>query len=336
MLQSSELEKSVVLAVKEFAASIKPKRKVFADMSVLTEVTAQLPLANLDYWERLIRTEFSSAISANEPPKWTFWSKSLPSLTWLDLISWDGYKREKMLRAVTGGAPNRFFFALTVRRLNDWVPQVRKAARETLPHIAKNSDPKNVAEALGYSLSHWNSWGRIEEQDKQALLSIITDEAIALALKNKIMTSVSGPMASLLAQVGRTSPLDKFLLDIAENSVQPSVRAKAYRCLMEGRMAWVEGREWQWTDKSYCEGRLRPIVRDRIIQVEFSLIDLLRKSANDSSSIVRRVAAEFVIRELSTLGPEAYNLANRFAADRASPVSERGKFALRKLEELRQ
>ena len=100
-----------------------------ADMSSLVDVTSQLPLSNLNYWERLIRLEFSSALESSSPPKRKIWSKPSQFLTWLDLISWDGYKREKTLRTITGAAPNSFFFALAIRRLNDWVPQVREAAR---------------------------------------------------------------------------------------------------------------------------------------------------------------------------------------------------------------
>ena len=334
MQHSHDFEGQVISAVKDFASSINSGGNVVADMSSLVEVTSQLPLTNMDYWERLIRSEFSSALESSSQPKWKVWSKSSQFLTWLDLISWDGYKREKTLRTITGEAPNSFFFVLAIRRLNDWVPQVREAAREKLPLIVKESDPVHVVDALCVTLSHWNSWGRIEESDKKVLLEIISNKDIGQSLKLKIISSTSGPMASLLAQVGRTSALDEHLSEIAENAVQPSVRAKAYRSQFEGRMVWLEGRKWEWTDVRYCKGRFKAIVGERKITIAYPFIELLQKSANDASSIVRRVGAEFLIRELSTLGNESLQFANRFASDKSSPVAERGRFALKKLEKL--
>jgi len=330
---SHDLEEQVILAVKEFATSINSRGKVVSDMSSLVEATSQLPLSNFDYWERLIRHEFSKAIQCSAQPKLKLYVTPSQLLTWLDLIGWDGYKREKTLRTISGAAPNSFFFSLAIRRLNDWVPQVRLAAREKLPQIAKETDPIYVVEALCIALSHWNSWGRIEELDKQVLLTIISTKAITVALKSKLISSTSGPMASLFAQLGRTSVLDDHVSEIAENAMQPSLRAKAYRSQFEQRMVWVEGRKWEWTDIRYCEGIQRAVVGERKISVASSVLELLHKSANDRSFVVRRVAAEFLIREISTLGEEALQLAKHFASDKSSPVAERGRFALKKLEE---
>jgi len=330
---SHDFKEQVISAVQEFASAINSGGKVVADMSPLVEVTSRLSLSNIGYWERLIRSEFSSALESTSQPKWKTWSKSPQFLTWLDLISWDGYKREKTLRTIKGSAPNSFFFALAIRRLNDWVPQVREAAREILPLIVKETNPAYVVDALCVTLSNWNSWGRIEQSDKRVLLEMIYNENITQALKLKIISSTSGPMASLLAQVGRTSVLDEHLYEISRNAVQPSVRAKAYRSQFEGRMVWIEGRKWKWTDIRYCEGNLSVIVGERKIVVACSFMELLKNSANDPSSIVRRVAAELLIRKLETLGDVSLQFAIRFASDRSSAVAERGRFALMKIEE---
>jgi hypothetical protein len=328
------MEDKIISAVKDFASSINSGGKVVADMSELIDVTFQLSLTSFDYWERLIRSELSLALRESTPPKWKVWSKPKELLTWLDLISRDGYKREKTLRTLTGAAPNTFFFSLAVRRLNDWVPQVREAAREKLPEIAKATDPEYVVEALCIALSNWNSWGRIEEADKKVLLQIICEEEISESLMSKLTTSTSGPMPSLFSQLGRTPILDGKIEDIASLAVQPSVRAKAYRSLFEGRIIWIEGRKWEWTDIRYCEGKLKPIVAERKLNVETSLLDLLKSSAEDSSSIVRRISAEILIRELSNLGVIAREFAEKFASDKSCAVSERGRFAVKKLDEL--
>jgi hypothetical protein len=327
------IEAKVISAVKDFTNSINSGSKVVADMSALIDVTDQLPLSSFDYWERFIRSEFSSALRESTPPKWKVWSKPKELMTWLDLISWDGYRREKSLRALSGAAPNTFFFSLAVRRLNDWVPQVREAARGKLIEMAKSTDPKYVVEALCIALLNWNSWGRIEEKDREILFQIICEKKIAELLRYKLISSASGPMPSLFSQLGRTPILDGSFEKIANFAVQPSVRAKAYRSLFEGRIVWMEGRKWEWTDKRYCEGRLKPIVAERKLDTNIELLDLLKKSADDHSSIVRRVSVEILIRELDNLGPLAREFAEKFASDKCHPVSERGDFALKKLAE---
>lgn len=333
MQQSQIMEDKITSAVKDFANSINSGSKVVADMSALVDVTDKLPLSSFDFWERLIRSEFSLALRESNPPKWKVWSKPKELVTWLDLISRDGYKREKALRALSGAAPNTFFFSLAVRRLNDWVPQVRKAAREKLPEIARSTDPEYVVEALCVALSNWNSWGRIEEPDKEILLQIICEKEIAKTLRYKLISSASGPMPSLFSQLGRTPILDGEVEEIASFAIQPSVRAKAFRSLFEGRIVWVEGWKWEWTDIRYCEGRLKPIVAERKLDVRTPLLELLKKSSEDRSSIVRRVSAEILIRELDSLGSVAKVFADKFASDKSHPVSERGEFAIKKLDE---
>jgi hypothetical protein len=194
-----ELEDHVLLAISEFVGSLNSGRGVVADMTALVEVTSRLPLSNLEYWERLIRSGLYQAASDSKPAKWKFWSKPTPFLTWIDLCSGDGFKRERTLRILSGQAPNRFFFAMAVRRLNDWVPQVRSAAHERLPSIAVASNPEDVVDVLCAVLLHWNSWGRSEDEGKQTLLRIASIEAVVHSLKSRLISGAAGPLASVLA-----------------------------------------------------------------------------------------------------------------------------------------
>ena len=332
MPKQLENEDEVLLAVKEFAHSMNSGSKVVADMSLLVEATSRIKLTKLDAWERLIRWEFQKELDNSTPPKWKIWVKPTPFLTWIDLCSWDGYRREKSIRTLSGAAPNSFFFALAIRRLNDWVPEVRKAAREKLIKIATETDPDEVAEVLCVIFPHWNSWGRMEEAGKKILLDIASLENVANSLKTRIITSTSGPMAFILSQMGRVEVLDRFLEEIAKSAIQPSVRAKAYRSLMENKVTWFDGRKWVWTDIRYCEGRQQPIICDRNLSIETRFIDNLKNSAVDKSSVVRRVAGELLIKELEVVGAESKKLAEKLALDPSPSVSERGKFALKQLE----
>lgn len=331
MLLQREIEVHVLSAVSEFIVSLNSGSGAVADMTGLVDVTSRLPLSNLEYWEHLIRSAFYQAAAQSKPAKWKFWARLPPFLTWIDLCSGDGFKRERTLRILSGGAPNRFFLAMVVRRLNDWVPQVRSAARERLPSIAAASNPDDVVDVLCAVLPHWNSWGRSEDEGRQTVLEIASTEAAARVLKSRLISGAAGPLASVLAQVGRSSVLDAHLLQIAGSAIQPSVRAKAYKSLLDGKATWVTGRKWEWTDMRYCQGHFVLTLGDRPLTKKSPLDETLTAASSDRSAFVRRVAGEVLIRELETLGTSGCKLAAILASDSNLSVSERGKFALKKL-----
>lgn len=176
------------------------------DMSTIIDVTSVLPLSSLAHWERLIRGEFSLALRSSAM-SWTIaWAKPNRFLTWVDLCSWDGYVRERTLRTLSGPAPNSFFFSLAARRINDWVPEVRAAAREKLPLIAKQSSPEHVVDALCAMLPSWASWGRMEEVDQQVVAELLAIQGVSEALKLRLMTMAVGPMSVVLCQAAYSGP----------------------------------------------------------------------------------------------------------------------------------
>lgn len=150
-------------------------------MASLVAETSSLSLSNLDEWERKLRTELWQAERRPPSPRWKFWNRAERFASWLDLCSGDGFRRERILRSVSNAAPNGFFFAFALRRLNDWVPEVRAAAREHLPHWAERSAPEHVVDALWYTFAHWGSWGRLEEADRQLLVALTSIDKIASA-----------------------------------------------------------------------------------------------------------------------------------------------------------
>ncbi|MCV6624703.1 MAG: hypothetical protein OIF38_01315, partial [Cellvibrionaceae bacterium] len=169
---------------------------------------------------------------------------------------------------------------------------------------------------------------------RHTLFEIIQIPEVSAQLKNKIVTSSTGPMSFMMSQIGRIPVLDEYFYDIAQTAQQPSVRAKAYRQLFEQRVVWLEGRRFEWTDIRYCKGKVKPITGERKVEVTVLFLKLLSSSAIDNSSIVRRVAAEFLIKDIENLGDLGQKLANTFAADKSKAVAGRGQFALKKLQEL--
>jgi len=330
-------------AVRRIAAPNNSARQIAQTMPQLVHATSVLPLSNLVQWERIIRDELSLARYRAEQsrnrrwPSWlTFHRLTKPwdsdrRLTWVDLSSFNGYDREQALRTLAGAVPNGFFFALIIRRLNDWVPQVRTAARDTIREFARTSAPEHVADALCAILPAWPSWRRMQTQDRQLVTELFTLPPISAELIRRVKTAATGPMQAVLSQVLRIDVIDDDLIDIATNAVQPAVRAKAYSTLLQGKAAWVEGSHWQWTDVRYCIGRWQPILGERPLHRRPALVELLNAAALDRSGMVRRVAAEALVREMHHLGEIALVLARQLANDRSPPVAKRGEFVLQRL-----
>lgn len=298
----------------------------------LLKAISQLQITRLDYWESVFRSEICwPKQSWNPIDKLLSNNKRRVRLSWVDCCSGDGYQREDALRAITTGAPNSFLFALILRRLNDWVPEVRAVARERIPLVAKQTRPEYVCEALWSLLPHLYTWGRIQREDKEILIDILGYEDIPLRLSEKIVAAHAGPAPTVLGQASRQPAFDSFLPNIAVRAVQPAVRAKAYQSQLDGCVTWIERYQWVWTDKRWCKGRYIPIIERREIQVACSFIEVLELAATDKSALVRRVAGNALLSETDGFSAGTWAIARMLASDPYPSVSERGKFALKRL-----
>lgn len=328
MLLQDSLHQEVIESIKKALTFDILYQRLRPDISAFIAATSKLPLKSLDDWERLIRDVISSSLQKTNAKSISFKSHPVGSLRWLDICNADGFRRERALRMLSDGAPNSFLLALVARKLNDWVPQVREAARDALQLIAKASDPDFIVDALFITLPYWNSWGRMRDKEKETLMKIISMGKVAHSLKKRLLISSSGPVSTIFVQAGRTAALDNFLAEIAEKSVQPSLRAKAYRCQFEGKFVWAEGLTWQWIDKAYGIRRRIPVLKERKISTISPFLENLKMATIDRSPMVRRIAGEMLIKELDNIGDEAFKLANVLASDISPSVAERGIYAL--------
>lgn len=296
------------------------------------EVTSQLHIARLDYWERVFRHEIWQTARPWSPSYRLLSNSKQPvRIPLVDCCSGDGHKREEALRRLDVGAPSGFLLALVLRRLNDWVPEVRAAAREHIPLVANETEPEHVLEALWGVLPHLHTWGRLQAEDKEALFDIIGNKDISLRLSEKIITASSGPAPAIFGQAGRHPAFDSCLLDISARAVQPAVRAKAYKSQLDEYVTWIEGYQWVWIDKRWCKGKYEPILGKRKIQVARPFIESLRAAATDQSALVRRVAGNALFTMSDEVEGDAVAIAEMLARDPSSSVAERGKFALKKV-----
>ena len=247
---------------------------------------------------------------------------------WYDLLSGDGFRRERFLLEVNEGAPSAFLLAMFLRRLNDWVPQVRKAALQAAENVLDRTDPDIVGEVLWSILSVRNSWKRMRGDESAVLDAGFERPSITPYLVRRLLSETSGPTARVLQQACRGASLDPYLPRLAEAALQPAVRALAYRMLMEQRATWPDGWKWRWTDKSLGERIRERQIAERPLSMDVDLPELLLAAANDPSAAVRRMAAAVLMSHRHDLGDFATVLAEKLATDPYPSIADRGRFIL--------
>lgn len=126
--------------------------------------------------------------------------------------------------------------------------------------------------------------------------------------------------------------MDRHLPTLARIALQPAVRAKSMRCLIEGRATWPDGYAQQWISKPLGLSRRVAVTGGRDMLRKEPLEGLLRLGAADRSPMVRKIVASALIehRAVAAILPE---LVSRLAADRSSAVRGRIAFLLRSLTE---
>ena len=319
---------SLNLGVKRLSNALKERRKIEETMVWFGKYPSNyIEFSLIEYWEREIRYHCIEQIDSSPRPL----LRKKVSLPWVNIVHWDGYQRENALKKITGSAPNPFFFAILLRRLNDWVPQVREVAISQIIRISQETQPAIIAMGLYNILPHWRSWSRINVVQRQVIIDLISLPEVIAEIRNHIVSNYSAVRMATFMELARLPIFDQYLLDITHKALQPSVRAKAYRSLFEQRVSWFVGRERVWISR--CDGisRMKPIIKHRSINVPIVFERLLNEASIDPSSHVRCLAAEILIKELSTLGDQARKYAEIFSKDHSKAVSERGDFALRKL-----
>lgn len=249
---------------------------------------------------------------------------------WFDLFSGDGFRRERALRTIRSGAPSAFLLAVLLRRLNDWVPQVREAARISAKEVLEKSDAELVVSVAWVMLPVRNTWGRLGELDIQVLDTITDRDAVASRLADKIERTDSGPAAKILRQASRRASLDRYLPELAQQAVQPAVRALAFRMLFRRQAVWQVGWQWRWTDKSLGERAREPKLSMRSFEHGLPASQLIEAAANDPAASVRRVAGDELVSKKDDLTASELEIARQLEADPYPSVAERGRFVLQR------
>jgi hypothetical protein len=250
-----------------------------------------------------------------------------PLYAWLFLFHSDGRIREAALDRLADPPTTAFFFAAIALRLNDWAEQVRAAAVRCAERVFPLVSPDLAARAALPLIDKAFQWERWSDE-RQALDAVFANPAVLAQMFPLFMTGSNGPLATRLRQLLRYPGLDRDLPELARGAVQPSVRANALKCLIDRKVSWPIGHDWKWIDKAYnLRQRIvltdsRPIVPDQAPEV------FIRMGLDDRSAVVRRVAADAVIENRTTLS-DVDVLVARMAADRSPAIRERADYMIR-------
>lgn len=329
MGSSSRLPEATLNLIQECARQLRITGEL-GDLLEYINATGQLPLSNFDESERAIR---DAALFSGR------WSSTLSRLVrphqhpfvigWLDITNGSGYTREHALKVLDEAAPNAYLMVLLLRRLNDWVAQVRGAAHEAVERVADKSSASLIANALWAIFPHQYSWKRLDPKGRTILDGLAGRSDIAAGLAQKIGTATSGRASFVLRQAARTPCLDPYLPHLAHNAAQPSVRARAYRMLFEAEAKWQGDWGWKWIDKSLGQRARVPVIEHRPIRVEADFSSLLKSAAMDRSVFVRRVAGDAAVSNREILSADDMSLVRLLSKDKYGSVSERAEFVLR-------
>lgn len=253
--------------------------------------------------------------------------RETPDLECLFLFHRGGRLREAALRKVVDAPATGFFLVAIVYRLNDWVPQVRAAARACADRVLPRTDPDIVAQALVFLLRRtpaWQRWG----ENRAVLDAALARPEVAGRLAATLRTARSGPYGRLLRHAGAWPALDGHLAGLARDAVLPAVRSGALRMLIEGQATWPVGFERQWVDKRYGISRRVPVLATRPIAAPEPVAALIAAGARDRSAAVRRVAADGLVRHRRGIA-EVDALVETLTRDRNPSVRDRAAFILK-------
>ena len=263
----------------------------------------------------------------HDPPSERDLLKINPDYAWLFLFHPNGHIREAALRHINTPPRSSFFLSALAWRLNDWVEQVRQAAKHCIERIGAGVSPEIAAETGLYLLSRrlvWERW----RNEAAALDRILAREDVIVAIADRLRTQTNGPMAACLRNALQHPGIDRHLPVLAARAVQPSVRAVAYQCLISSKARWQIGYEWIWIDRVYGLRKRIPAFETRELLRDCAADKYIADGLLDKSAFVRKIVADAMIVVRSKIADEKALVA--LIADDPSPsVRSRADFMLR-------
>ena len=247
-----------------------------------------------------------------------------------DLFNPSGYRRELAVRGLSS-ATSPLLLAIFIRRLNDWVPQVRDAARVSTHSLTSKCSPVVVAEALWMLIPFRSTWERLTTVDTFAFDAILNSNDVFDSLCARIQRESAGPMLQILQHITKFEKTDCKLQELATLAISPHVRRVALKSLIEGRVEWIAGWSWRWIDKVYNRKERVPVVRTRLIDAPVPYDEALQLAASDRSVIVRRLVTTILISRRGVLSSFEIGIVKKMLCDKNQILVDKAKFIIQQV-----
>jgi hypothetical protein len=253
-----------------------------------------------------------------------------PGLALIFAYHGDGYLRAAALHRMSGPCASAFEAATILYRLNDWVGPVRSAAEQCARRRLGETSAANLAEAWVSLADRLRLWVRGPEQ--QSVSAALLDRAdVQTAIAGRVATIAQGRAGPILDELARNAAFDHALEGWARTAVNPQVRARALEALLGGEARWRDGHKIHWIDRTMNQFRRVPAFVHRALTVSADPQALIRQAAGDRSPVVRRVAAQALVRHRRAL-PDWRELAELYSRDSNPSVRERAEWVIAEME----
>jgi len=251
-----------------------------------------------------------------------------PSLEYLYIFHRHGRIREQALNRINGPLPNELLVAAIAWRLNDWVPNVRAAARRCAERCFEKTAPQILAQFFLSNSRQLDTWGRWIETERDMLNSQLRRFDVIQEVAGLLITGNRGPLPSGFAKLLRNAEIDCALERLATAAVLPGIRAMALKALIDGMASFATGTQWRWVDKSMGKRRREAKIETRALTITADRRYFIRLGIKDKSAIVRGVALRGIIAH-TRHEPEFIELARSCLSDPSQMVRSRAEFIIK-------
>ncbi len=190
---------------------------------------------------------------------------------------WSGHVREAATRAIAS-LPGPFSLALLVHRTNDWVPEVRLAAEQSLSRLRAEINPAVVVGCIEF-LWQIGRFRRASDAARSMVAELLDAPAVLALLKDECLRESTDRAFRLFRWQLRTESLDGSLLAIARTHRQARFRATATRVLLQQFYSWRNGN----------------VIQQRLIANVVDREALSRSALDDRSAAVQLAGLEYIV-----------------------------------------
>ena len=230
--------------------------------------------------------------------------------------AWSGFIREEALKCCLS-IHSSFELSLALRRLNDWVPQVRAAAAACIErNILRDASGDKVTcivACIGNILDA-RKFGRSYSENEQILRSLIEYPKVRDQWRDLIMNSREDDAARGLRLALRNGDFLDELAAFSSGAHHRAVRRVATRALLEGDFVWRENR--------------RLVKRE--IDLNVDLDEIAANALRDPSIEVSKLGVQYIVNNPeSKLFKEEY--LRPFLRHQSKSISLSAAFGIQKL-----